>query len=213
MSIRVAILDDHPVVIKGLIKMFADFSQIKVVAVYSNGSSMLADVATSQPDVLLLDMHLPDLEGPVLATSLLKKNPSIKIIVLSSSDLLIQVKRMLQIGCMGYLLKDSDDLTIIQAIETVYYGGQFLSPVLREGMLEDMFKNKHIEKKQSSLTRREKEILQLIVQEFTNQEIAEKLFISPHTVDNHRISLLHKLGAKNTAGLVRIALETGLYNA
>jgi len=212
MAIRIAITDDHPVVTKGLIKMFADFSQIQVIAVFNNGMSLLEGIKTIQIDVLLLDMHLPDLEGPAIATSLLKSHPAIKIIVLSSSDVLLQVKKMLQIGCMGYLLKDSDDLTIIKAIETVYAGGQFLSPVLQQGIMDDLFKNRGADKKQASLTRREKEILKLIVQESTNQEIAEKLFISPHTVDNHRISLLHKLGAKNTAGLVRIALETGLYN-
>ncbi|MES2776041.1 MAG: response regulator transcription factor [Bacteroidota bacterium] len=211
MAIRIAITDDHPVVTKGLVKMFADFPQMQVVATYPNGQSLLDGVRESLPDVLLLDMHLPDIGGPVLAAAVLKANPAIKIIVLSSSDVLLQVKKMLQIGCMGYLLKDSDDLTIIKAVETVFYGGQFLSPVLQQGIMDDLFKNKNAEKKQASLTRREKEILKLIVQESTNQEIAEKLFISPHTVDNHRISLLHKLGAKNTAGLVRIALETGLY--
>jgi len=147
MAIRVAITDDHPVVTKGLVKMFADFPQIQVVATYSNGQSLLDGFAASQPDVLLLDMHLPDIEGPVLAASLLKINAGLRIVVLSSSDVLLQVKKMLQIGCMGYLLKDSDDLTIIKAIETVYYGGQFLSPVLAQGIMDDLFKNKHAEKK------------------------------------------------------------------
>jgi DNA-binding NarL/FixJ family response regulator len=117
------------------------------------------------------------------------------------------VKKMLKMGCMGYILKDSDDVTILKAIETVQNGGQFLSPLLQQQLVEDMFGGK---RKNNHLTRREKEILQLIVHEHTNQEIADKLFISLHTVENHRISLLHKLEVKNTAGLVKVALETGL---
>ncbi|HEY1202345.1 MAG TPA: response regulator transcription factor, partial [Niastella sp.] len=179
------------------------------VAVYATGNDMLKQVGTSLPNVMLLDMNLPDLEGPDLARQLLKKFPSIKIIVLTSSDVTVQVKKMLQIGCQGYLLKDSDDKTIVQAIETVYNGGQFLSPIIQQQLVNDMFKSKN-QKQNTLLTRREKEVLQLITQEFTNQEIADKLFISLHTVDNHRSSLLQKLDAKNTAGLVKKAIENGL---
>ena len=209
MTIKVAITDDHPIVANGLKKILDDFANIDVVAVYTTGNDMLKEVGLSLPDVMLLDMNLPDLEGPDLARQLLKKFPSIKIIVLTSSDVTVQVKKMLQIGCQGYLLKDSDDKTIVQAIETVYGGGQFLSPVIQQQLVNDMFRTKN-QKQNTLLTRREKEVLQLITQEFTNQEIADKLFISLHTVDNHRSSLLQKLDAKNTAGLVKKAIENGL---
>ncbi len=209
MTIKVAITDDHPIVANGLKKILDDFANIDVVAVYTTGNDMLKEVGVSLPDVMLLDMNLPDLEGPDLARQLLKKFPSIKIIVLTSSDVTVQVKKMLQIGCQGYLLKDSDDKTIVQAIETVYGGGQFLSPVIQQQLVNDMFRTKN-HKQNTLLNLREKEVLQLITQEFTNQEIADKLFISLHTVDNHRSSLLQKLDAKNTAGLVKKAIENGL---
>ncbi|OQP68423.1 response regulator [Niastella populi] len=209
MTIKIAITDDHPIVANGLKKILDDFANIDVVAVYTTGNDMLKEVGASLPDVMLLDMNLPDLEGPDLARQLLKKFPSIKIIVLTSSDVTVQVKKMLQIGCQGYLLKDSDDKTIVQAIETVYGGGQFLSPVIQQQLVNDMFRTKN-QKQNTLLTRREKEVLQLITQEYTNQEIADKLFISLHTVDNHRSSLLQKLDAKNTAGLVKKAIENGL---
>lgn len=209
MTIKVAITDDHPIVANGLKKILDDFETINVVAVYATGNDMLKEVGASLPDVMLLDMNLPDLEGPDLARQLLKKFPAIKIIVLTSSDVTVQVKKMLQIGCQGYLLKDSDDKTIVRAIETVYGGGQFLSPVIQQQLVNDMFRTKN-QKQNTLLTRREKEVLQLITQEFTNQEIADKLFISLHTVDNHRSSLLQKLDAKNTAGLVKKAIENGL---
>lgn len=209
-SMKVAIADDHPIVANGLKRVLSDFPHIEVVGVYTSGNALLQGIGANVPDVLVLDMHLPDLEGPELARKVLKTHPTVRILVLSSSDVLVQVKKMLQIGCMGYLLKDSDDLTIIKAIETVYEGGQFLAPTLQQRVVEDMFKVRQQEKQSTLLTRREKEVLQLILQEFTNQEIANKLFISLHTVDNHRSSLLQKLNVKNTAGLVKKAIETGI---
>jgi DNA-binding NarL/FixJ family response regulator len=154
-------------------------------------------------------MQLPDLQGPELAQKVLQQYPKIKIIILSSQDVIIQVKKMLRIGCMGYLLKDADDSVIAEAIDTVYKGGRYLSPRLNHELIEDSFKGN---RKQQNvlLSRREKEVLKLIVDEYTNQEIADQLFLSMHTVENHRISLLHKLNVKNTAGLVRVALENGL---
>jgi DNA-binding NarL/FixJ family response regulator len=209
MKIKLAITDDHPVVTKGLKKVLGDFGHINVVAVYDSGHAMLQDIGNSQPDVVLLDMNMPGEEGPDLARQLIKKMPQIRIIVFSSSDTIVQVKKMLQLGCMGYMLKDAEDTTIVKAVETVYQGGQYLSPALEQRLLNNMFKSKQQEK-HVTLTRREKEILSLIMQELTNQEIAKKLFISLHTVDNHRSSLLQKLDVKNTAGLVKKAIENGL---
>lgn len=207
--IKVAITDDHPIVANGLKKILAEHPNLEVVGVYATGKAMMNEITGALPDVLLLDMNLPDLQGPDLARQLLKNHPEVKIIVLSSSDITVQVKKMLQIGCKGYLLKDSDDATIVQAIETVFNGGEFLSPALQQQLVNDLFKSKS-QKSNTMLTRREKEVLQLITQEFTNQEIADKLFISLHTVDNHRSSLLQKLDVKNTAGLVKKAIENGL---
>lgn len=207
MPVNIMITDDHPVVTNGLVKLFNEHKAYKVMATFSNGKDLLHELKQRQPDILLLDMHLPLIEGPALAAEIIKKYPAVKIIILSSSDIIIQVKKMLQLGCCGYLLKDSDDLTILKAVDTVHTGGQFLSAALQQQIMEDLFKKKA---PATELTRREKEILQLISDEFTNQEIADKLFISPHTVDNHRVSLLNKMQAKNTAGLVRKALEQGL---
>jgi DNA-binding NarL/FixJ family response regulator len=207
MSLKLAIADDHPIVANGIRSILRDAPHITITDVYSNGQSLLDGIKERQPDVLLLDMQMPDMNGPELATAILKSYPQIRILILSSTDVLLMVKKMLKLGCMGYILKDSDDVTILKAIETVQSGGQFLSPLLQQQLVEDMFRAK---RKNNQLTRREKEILLLIVNEHTNQEIADKLFLSLHTVENHRISLLHKLEVKNTAGLVKVALETGL---
>jgi DNA-binding NarL/FixJ family response regulator len=210
MSLKLAIADDHPIVANGIRSILRDVPDITVTDIYNTGHSLLNGIKEGQPDILLLDMQLPDINGPELATIILKTYPQVRILILSSTDVLLMVKKMLKLGCMGYILKDSDDLTIIKALETVKNGGTYLSPVLQQQLVEDMFRTKKTDRKTTTLTRREKEILQLIVNEHTNQEIADKLFISLHTVENHRISLLHKLEVKNTAGLVKVALETGL---
>lgn len=207
MSLKLAIADDHPIVANGIRSILRDAPHITITDIYSNGQSLLDGIKQRQPDVLLLDMQMPDMNGPELATAILRSYPQIRILILSSTDVLLMVKKMLKLGCMGYILKDADDVTILKAIETVQSGGQFLSPQLQQQLVEDMFRAK---RKNNQLTRREKEILLLIVNEHTNQEIADKLFLSLHTVENHRISLLHKLEVKNTAGLVKVALETGL---
>lgn len=210
MPITLAIADDHPVVANGIRTILTGVPNMEVIDTYTSGHALLEGIQLRRPDVLLLDMQLPDMSGPELAASILKSYPQQRILVLSSTDILLQVKKMLKLGCMGYLLKDADDLTIIKAIETVQQGGQYLSPILNQQLIEDLFRNKKAEKKNTLLTRREKEVLILIIDEHTNQEIADKLFISLHTVENHRISLLHKLEVKNTAGLVKVALQTGL---
>jgi len=210
MPITLAIADDHPIVANGIRTILRGVHNIEVIDTYTSGQALLQGIQNQRPDVLLLDMQLPDMNGPELAASILKLYPQQRILVLSSTDILLQVKKMLKLGCMGYLLKDADDITIIKAIETVQQGGQYLSPVLNQQLIDDLFRNKKSEKKNTLLTRREKEVLQLIIDEHTNQEIAEKLYISLHTVENHRISLLHKLEVKNTAGLVKVALQTGL---
>lgn len=111
---------------------------------------------------------------------------------------------------MGYILKDADDLTIVKSIETVYQGGQFLSPLPEQRLLDTIFRARQQEE-QTTLTRREKEVLELIMQEYTIiQDIADKLFISLRTADNHRSKLVQKLKIKNTAGRVKKAMEKGL---
>ncbi len=204
--IKVAITDDQPIILNGLQKILADSSHIQIIGSYTNGDDLLQGIAGEQPDVLLLDIHMPGKTGIELAGIITKNHKTIKIIALTNVDVTAQVKKMLQQGCLGYLLKDASPAIIIKAIETVYEGKPFLQDEIQKQLL-----NSVIESKPSQIiTRREKEILQLIAEEFTNQEIADKLFLSLRTVENHRTSLLHKLGVKNTAGLVREAIALGL---
>ncbi|RYZ41877.1 MAG: response regulator transcription factor [Sphingobacteriales bacterium] len=213
--IKVSIVEDHPMVISGLTNMLAPFEHIKIISHFSNGQDLLQELAKAQPDVILMDVMMPGMQGPELAREVKRIYPQIKILAVTSLDTPGQIRSMMQHGCSGYLLKNTDQNILLEAIEQVHAGEEYIEPALKEQMIQRLiqFKEKsHPETYPGKvvLTRREKEILQLITEEFTNQEIADKLFISPHTVDNHRISLLNKMQAKNTAGLVRKALEQGL---
>lgn len=204
--ITVAITDDQAIVLNGLQKILSASDEILVTEAYSNGDELLNGLKRQQPDVLLLDVQMPGKSGIELAGIVKKKYPRIQIIAVTNIDITVQVKKMLQQGCSGYLLKDSSPETIIAAIKAVHRGEQFLSEGLSRQLLSSMFSDQV----QNPLTKREKEILRLISEELTNQEIADKLFLSIRTVENHRTNLLQKLGAKNAAGLIKTALMDGL---
>ena len=204
--INVAIVDDQVIILNGLQKILAEADHIQVSALYNSGQELLEGLENSLPDVLLLDIQMPDKSGIELAGIISKKYPSVKMIALTNVDVLTQMKQMLQKGCLGYLLKDVSPQILINAIETVNNGEQFLNENLKKQLLSSLTgqENKQI------ITRREKEILKLILEENTNQDIANKLFLSLRTVENHRNNLLQKLNVKNTAGLVKVALQEGL---
>jgi DNA-binding NarL/FixJ family response regulator len=204
--ITVALTDDQAIVLNGLQKILSTSDEILVTESYSNGEELLNGLKRQQPDVLLLDVQMPGKNGIELAGIVKKKYPRIHIIAVTNIDITVQVKKMLQQGCSGYLLKDSSPATIIAAIKAVHAGEQYLSESVSRQLLSSMFSDNV----QNPLTKREKEILRLISEEFTNQEIADKLFLSIRTVENHRTNLLQKLGAKNAAGLIKTALLDGL---
>lgn len=204
--ITVAIVDDQEIILNGLQKILTDVSNIQVIAMYNNGDDLLNGLSTQLPDVLLLDIQMPERSGIELAAIIAKKFPSVKMIALTNVDVLMQMKQMLQKGCLGYLLKDVSPQILISAIETVYTGEQFLNETLKKQLLTSLSG----QDEKQIITRREKEILKLILEENTNQEIANKLFLSLRTVENHRNNLLQKLNVKNTAGLVKVALQEGL---
>jgi DNA-binding NarL/FixJ family response regulator len=204
--INVAIVDDQVIILNGLQKILADASHIHITNVFNHGDELLESLETTQPDVLLLDIQMPGKSGIELAGIISKKYPAVKMIALTNVDVLMQMKQMLQKGCLGYLLKDVSPEVLVKAIETVHRGEQFLHEDLKQQLLSSLSgqDNKQL------ITRREKEILKLIVDEHTNQDIAGKLFLSLRTVENHRNNLLQKLSVKNTAGLVKVAIQEGL---
>lgn len=212
MCIKVMITDDHPLAISGIENMLRLSYDVEIVGAFNTGEQLLDGLAHKTPDVLLLDILLPDISGKDLAEIIRHKYPQIRILALTSLDAPMHVRTMMKRGCLGYLLKNTDQKTLINAINEVYNGNEFIEPSLKEQILHNTINGKrhHEATPVPKLTQREKEILQLIIAEYTSQEIASKLYLSLRTVEGHRLNLLQKLDAKNTVGLVKTALQMGL---
>lgn len=210
--IRIAIADDHQLIIDGLMKVMSTFPNVTITGTYNDGSSLLKDFSKSKPDILLLDIQLPDIPGKEIIRTVLKTYKDIRVIALTGIDSHFYIQAMIKAGCMGYILKSTSNYDILRyAIEEVYKGNLFIDPSIKENLLRDILVTKRKSHNiDSKITEREKEVLKLILQEMDNQEIADKLFISVRTVENHKYNLLHKLNAKNTVGLVKAALEMGI---
>jgi len=209
-TIKIIIVDDHPLAISGIRMMLSEQDDMQIINTYATGKSLLEGLSGDAPDVILLDVLLPDYSGHELASKISKLYPNIKIVALTSLDAPAMVKSMLYNGCIAYLLKGTDQETLISAIRHAFRGEEFVEPSLKEHLLQNIFKPQKGTNIPYELTKRESEILQLIVKGDTTQEIADKLSISPRTAETHRLTLLKKMYAKNTAELVGIALRLGL---
>ncbi len=210
MSIRIAIADDHALITEGLEHMLHYSGNIEVVATYADGKELLGGLPSIDIDVLLLDISMPGQQGDELARIIARDFPGIKIIALTNLDNIYYIKSMLQQGVSGYILKNVKRSVLIGAIEHIYNGGEFLDPLVKERLKEEM----EVVKKQAAygsvLTRREKDVLKLIAENNTSKEIAEKLHLSKRTIDHHRESILSKMEVKNVSALVKKAIELGL---
>lgn len=210
MKIRIAIVDDHPLVITGLRHILGKSADMEIVGSYTTGGELLRALVTSLPDVLLLDIQLPEQTGDEIIDIVRDKYPDLKILVLTNFDNIFYVKNMLKKGANGYVLKTTDEDVLLEAIRSVYDGKLYLEPALREKVFLDNLQLKHQFAVAPVITRMEKEILMHIAADMTSQQIADKLFLSKRTIDNYRLSLLMKLGVKSPAGLVKKAIQMGL---
>jgi DNA-binding NarL/FixJ family response regulator len=201
MPVKIFITDDHYMVIEGIRSLLNQERDIEWIGHAMSAASCMAFLTQQQPDVLLLDINLPDKSGIDLCKEIKEKYPAIYILGLSSFNQLSYIQKMMQNGASGYLLKNASCEEIIMAIETVMSGEIFLSSEASATIKEN--KNTKI----PVITRREKDVLNLIADGLTNNQIAERLFISPTTVDTHRNSLLAKFEVKNSANLIRMAAQ------
>jgi len=197
---RIFIVDDHPMVVEGIRSMLLQLPDVEIAGHAMNAASCMGYFVSNTADVVLLDINLPDQNGIEVCKTLLKKRSELKIIALTNFDQLTYLQNMKDAGAKGYLLKNSSIDEIEKAIHAVVNGKEYW--LGRDSVRESIH-----EHNQPLLTRREIEVLKLIAEGLTNQEIADKLFVSASTVDSHRKNLISKLQAKNTAALVRTALE------
>lgn len=198
--IKVVVIDDHKMVVEGLRKLIDESQSAVVCDVAYTGSDALAVIGRCSPDVVLLDINLPDASGLDLCKEIKSLFPDLKIVALTSYSDYSVVKRMMANGASGYVIKNAMPDEIILSIETVFNNQLFLCEEI------DVMMNRRGET-QVWLTNRETELLRLIVDGFTNPEIAERMFLGVETVNSYRKNLLCKLGARNTAMLVKIAME------
>lgn len=204
--IDIMVVDDHQLLIDGIKSTLESKDGIRVVAEANNGKDALERLDDTRVDVVLMDINMPIMDGLECTRLLTRKYPEVKVIALSQYPEKRFVKTMMKNGASGYLLKDSSKSELVNAIEKVFNGETYINERLFKD-LSFLSAKPEASKLFPQLTNREIEILKLICTEFSAPEIAEKLNISPHTVDSHRANLIVKAGAKNTAGLVRWAME------
>ncbi|WP_406683194.1 response regulator transcription factor [Seonamhaeicola sp. MEBiC1930] len=210
MVTKIAITDDHVMVLQGIVSMLENTPEVNIVGAYKNAAETIENIPNDAPDVLLLDINLPDINGIDLSKQLLKRHPYLKIIALTNFEDISFVKRMLKNGVHGYLLKNTDKLELITAITTVLSGDLFLQRDIQKRLINQDTSKTTDSGLKPNLTRREHDVLVAISEELTTQEISEKLFISPKTVETHRMNIMSKLGAKNSVGIIKIAIEKEL---
>jgi DNA-binding NarL/FixJ family response regulator len=217
-KIRIAIADDQHLFRDGLASLLQSFDDFDLVAQASNGRELLEKVAllSDPPQVVLADMNMPEMNGVELNAALHEKYPDIKVVMLTVYDQERFIIKMIEAGANGYLIKNSETDELVTAIRTVHASGFYFNQAALQAMRHSFqYKNTSIKSLNNipiELTEREREVLELICQELTNTEIAEKLFLSARTVEGYRNNMLVKTGCKNTAGLVIFAIRYGIYN-
>lgn len=204
--IKVFITDDHLIVIEGIYSLLKNEKGIEIVGHATTAKDCLEYFASHTADIILMDINLPDINGTDLCELVKKKYPGIMILALSTFNQGSYIRKMMENGASGYLLKNSDKHEIVEALKTAYAGKNYLSFEAGKALSNSDAENTNA----AYLTKREKEVLLNIAEGLTNMQISQKLFISVDTVDTHRKNLYTKLKVKNTALLIRAAIELKL---
>lgn len=205
--INILIVDDHPVVVAGLKAMVNQLPNIHISGSAANAAEAMDFLQNNTVEVVLMDINLPDINGIDLCKKIKKQFPSVKVLGISNFGDRSYISRLIEAGALGYLIKNATPEQISDAIETVTQNKLYLSLELTHILTSSSVITGNAV---PELTRREKEVLQLIAEGLTNNDIAKKLFISPLTVDSHRKNLLTKLKVNNTAALIKTAVSHGL---
>ena len=213
-KVRVYLIDDHPIVREGFAKAFADAGDLEVAGEAGTAAEALAACPTVRPEVVLVDLNIPDRDGAELIAALRAAVPEAKVVVVSAYSDEYRVAEALRAGAHGYLLKTASARDLVEGIRTARAGGTPLSPSLADAVLRAMRKpGKQGTGTIDSLTAREVQVLRLFATGLSTREVASSLGISPKTVETHRIRIYEKLGCKSVVDLTRIAVRTGLVEA
>ena len=209
-GIRVLLVDDHPVVRKGISCCLARHPHLLVVGEAADGLEALAKARELLPDIVLLDIDLPQMSGVAVADVLRKELPKIKVVILSRYQGPEYLSRVLQAGARGYVLKGASPEELAKAIETVIAGECYFSPEVARLALNQLVQGNGAGRDVADLTNREREVLVLVAEGLSNKEIASNLNVGVRTVETHRERIMRKLGIHSVAGLTRFAIAKGL---
>lgn len=212
-KIKILVSDDHNLVRQGIVALLNVESGLEVIGEASDGFEAVRLAKKLNPDIVIMDLSMPNLNG-LEATHQIKRDvPDVKVLILTQHENEEYVMQIIKAGASGYVLKTSVSDDLIKAITEIQKGEKFFSPSISRMILDDYIKRTqglHTETKAPELTHREKEVLQLIAEGRTNQEVAGKLFISVRTVEFHRANMMHKLQLSDLAGLIKYAIQKGI---
>lgn len=209
-KIKIIIADDHTMFLQGIVSLLENEDNIAILGRAENGKGVFKIMENSIPHIILLDISMPEMDGIEVTKIIKQKHPAVKILIVSTHSNTQMIAKLIRMGVDGYLLKNAEKQELLHAICTIHEGGSYFCKEAEEKNDENNSKIKSETSFITELSSREKEILVLIAQEYTGNEIAEKTFISLNTVNTHRRNLISKLNVKNTAGLVKYAIEYGL---
>jgi DNA-binding NarL/FixJ family response regulator len=210
MIITVFLADDHRVLRDGLRVLLDSQDDIEVVGEAENGNQAIEGIIQLKPNVAVMDITMPELNGIDAARTIHDSLPEIGIVILSIHSDLEHIFRALQAGAQGYLLKESAGSEVISAVRAVYLGRRYLSPSVRDTVMEAHMQNRQVQSPLDLLSMREREVLQLTVEGHSSATIAEKLGLSSKTIETYRSRLMGKLGVRDLPELVRFAIKHGI---
>lgn len=210
--IRLFLVDDHPIVLEGIRGRLSQVADMTIVGEAHDGQEALTKIPAAQPDVVLMDLSMPGMNGFQAAAKLREKAPKSRVLILTMHDDREYVLEMVRAGVKGYLLKDCAPAELIEAIHQVHAGGMVLSPSVNQMLASEYLREKTTTESPapSKLSRREREVLGYVAEGLGNREIAKRLALSVRTVESHRQRLMKKLDVRSAAELVKAALSEGL---
>jgi DNA-binding NarL/FixJ family response regulator len=207
-NLKIFIADDHQLLIDGLSSFFKELDGFEVIGHANDGLVLLQEIATKVPDIILLDLNMPKMDGMATLKNIKANYPNIKVIIISNYHQSQLIKETKALGANGYVLKNGSKSDLLSAIETVNSGKMYFPEEEEKTNNNSVFADEFMKKHQ--LTKREVEIIRLVCQELNSKEIAEKLFIAEFTVNTHRRNILSKLEMKNTPALINFAKQNGI---
>jgi DNA-binding NarL/FixJ family response regulator len=212
-KIRYMIVDDHKIFRRGLIFSLSDYGELELAGEAENGRDLIGKLEPARPDVVLMDLRMPEMDGIEATRYMHQHHPGIRVLVLSMYDDEKFVVLLMELGASGYLLKNAEPDEIRIAMGACYQNGYYFTDLINRAMLRRIVTHRHFRPTFNNnivLTERETEVLLLICEEYTAPEIARMVYLSPRTVEGIRSRLIEKIGVKNTAGLVMYAVRNGL---